>query len=48
MPVDWLEIAQKLAAGVRAKAAEDQRRLEELQAQTEDPRGPVERSASGR
>lgn len=47
MPVNWLEIAQKLAAGMRAKAAEDRRRLEELQAQRADARGPVEESASG-
>ena len=33
MSVDWLEVAQRLAAGARAKVAEDRRRLEELQAQ---------------
>jgi hypothetical protein len=48
MPVDWLEVAQKLAAGARAKVAEDRRRLEELQAQRADARGDGEASASGR
>jgi hypothetical protein len=33
VPVDWLEVMQRLAAGARAKVAEDRRRLEELQAQ---------------
>jgi hypothetical protein len=36
MPVDWLEMMQRLAAGARAKVAEDRRRLEELQAQRAD------------
>jgi hypothetical protein len=48
MPVDWLEMAQRLDAGARAKVAEDRRRLEELQAQRADARGGVEASASGR
>jgi hypothetical protein len=48
MPVDWLEMMQKLAAGARAKVAEDRRRLEELQAQRADARGGVEAPASGR
>ena len=47
MPVDWLEMAQRLAAGARAKVAEDRRRLEELQAQRADARGGVEAPASG-
>jgi hypothetical protein len=48
MPVDWLEVAQRLAAGARAKVAEDRRRLEELQAQRADARSGSETSASGR
>jgi hypothetical protein len=48
MAVDWLEMAQRLAAGARAKVAEDRRRLEELQAKKADARGDVEASASGR
>jgi hypothetical protein len=48
MLVDWLEMAQKLAAGARAKVAEDRRRLEELQAQRADARDDVEGPASGR
>jgi hypothetical protein len=48
MPVDWLEVAQKLAAGARAKVAEDRRRLEELQAQRADGRDGVEASAPAR
>jgi len=48
MAVDWLEMMQRLAAGARAKVAEDRRRLEELQAQRADARGGVEASASGR
>jgi hypothetical protein len=48
MAVDWLEMAQKLAAGARAKVAEDRRRLEELQAKKGDSRGDVEAPASGR
>jgi hypothetical protein len=47
MPVDWLEMAQKLAAGARGKAAEDRRRLEELQAEKANPH-PVEAPASDR
>jgi len=47
MAVDWLEMTQRLAAGARAKVAED-RRLEELQAKKGDSRGDVEASASGR
>jgi hypothetical protein len=42
MSVDWLEMAQKLAAGVRAKADEDRRRLEALQMERNDKRGPTE------
>jgi hypothetical protein len=38
---------QKLAAGARAKVAEDRRRLEELQAQGAGARDGVEASASG-
>ena len=48
MSVDWLEIMQRLAAGARAKVAEDRRRLEELQAQRADERGGVEASTLGR
>jgi hypothetical protein len=48
MAVDWLEMAQRLAAGARAKVAEDRRRLEELQAKKADARGDGEASASGR
>jgi hypothetical protein len=48
MAVDWLEMMQRLAAGARAKVAEDRRRLEELQAQRADARGGVEVPASGR
>lgn len=48
MPVDWLEMMQRLAAGARAKAAEDRRRLEELQAQRADARAGAEAPASGR
>jgi hypothetical protein len=48
MPFDWLEMAKKLAAGARGKAAEDHRRLEELQAQKADAHPPVEAPASGR
>ncbi|MDX6461805.1 MAG: hypothetical protein QOE55_5502 [Acidobacteriaceae bacterium] len=48
MLVDWLEMMQKLAAGARAKVAEDRRRLEELQPQKADAHGGVEASASGR
>jgi hypothetical protein len=47
MPVDWLEMMQRLAAGARAKAAEDRRRLEELQARRGDARGGVETPTSG-
>jgi hypothetical protein len=47
MPVDWLEMMQRLAAGARAKAADDRRRLEELQAQKADALGGVEAPASG-
>jgi hypothetical protein len=36
-----LEMMQRLAAGARAKVAEDRRRLEELQAQRADARGGV-------
>jgi hypothetical protein len=43
MLVDWLEMAQRLAAGARAKVAEDRRRLEELQAQRTDSRGASKR-----
>jgi len=39
---------QRLAAGARAKVAEDRRRLEELRPQKADARGGVEASASGR
>jgi hypothetical protein len=46
MAVDWLEMMQKLAAGARAKVAEDRRRLEELQAQRADA-DTVEPSAPG-
>ena len=45
MPVDWLEMTRRLAAGARAKVAEDRRRLEELQAQKADARCGVEASA---
>jgi hypothetical protein len=48
MAVDWLEMAQRLAVGARAKVAEDRRRLEELQTKKADARGDVEASASGR
>ena len=48
MPVDWLEMMQRLAAGARAKVAEDRRRLEELQARRADARGFVEASAADR
>jgi hypothetical protein len=48
MPLDWLEMAQKLAAGARGKAAEDRRRLEELQVQKAEAHPPVEAPASGR
>jgi hypothetical protein len=48
MPVDWLEMARKLAAGARGKAAEDRRRLEELQAKKEVAPPAVEAPASGR
>ena len=48
MAVDWLEMMQRLAAGARAKVAQDRRRLEELQAQRADARGGFEVSASGR
>jgi BMFP domain-containing protein YqiC len=48
MLVDWLEMMQRLAAGARAKVADDRRRLEELEAQRADARGGVEASASGR
>jgi hypothetical protein len=48
MSVDWLEMAQRLAAGARAKAAEDRRRIEESQKQKADARDPVETPASGR
>jgi hypothetical protein len=44
MTVDWLELAQRLAAGARAKVAEDRRRLEELQTQRADARRQVESS----
>jgi hypothetical protein len=47
MAVDWLEMMQRLAAGARAKVAEDRRRIEELQAQMADARCGVEPSASG-
>jgi hypothetical protein len=47
MSVDWLEMAQRLAAGARAKVAEDRRRLEELQTKKASTRGDVEASASG-
>ena len=47
MPVDWLEVMQRLAAGARAKLAEDRRRIEKLQAQRADAHGGVETSASG-
>jgi hypothetical protein len=40
-------MAQKLAAGARAKAAEDHRRLEKLQTQKNDPRVVLEASPSG-
>jgi hypothetical protein len=48
MAIDWLEMAQKLAAGARAKVAEDRRRLEELQEKKADARSDVEASASSR
>ena len=48
MAVDWLEVMQRLAAGARAKAAEDRRRLEELQGPRGDARGGVEAPDSGR
>ena len=48
MLVDWLEMMQRLAAGARAKVAEDRRRLEEQQAQKADARGGVEAPVSGR
>jgi hypothetical protein len=44
MAVDWLEMMQRLAAGARAKVAEDRRRLEELQTQRADACGGVEAS----
>jgi hypothetical protein len=47
MLVDWLEMMHRLAAGARAKVAED-RRLEELEAQSAEARGGVGASASGR
>jgi hypothetical protein len=48
MLVDWLEMMHRLAAGARAKVAEDRRRLEELGAQSAEARGGVGASASGR
>jgi hypothetical protein len=48
MSVNWLEFAQRLAAGARAKIAEDRRRLEELQEQKVDTRDRSEVAASGR
>jgi hypothetical protein len=48
MSVDWLEMAQRIAAGARAKVAEDRRRLEELQTKKADARGNVEASAPDR
>jgi hypothetical protein len=42
---DLLEMAQKLAAGARAKVAEDRRRIEELQTQRNNARSAVEASA---
>ena len=48
MLADWLEMAQRLAAGARAKVAEDRRRLEELQTQRAEARGAIEGSSSGR
>ena len=48
MLADWLEMAQRLAAGARAKVAEDRRRLEELQTQRAEARGGIEASSSGR
>ena len=48
MVVDWLEIMHRLAAGARAKVAEDRRRLQELEAQSAEARGGVEASSSGR
>jgi hypothetical protein len=42
---DLLKMAQNLAAGARAKVAEDRRRIEELQAQRNDARSAVEVSA---
>lgn len=48
MSVNWLEFAQRLAAGARAKVAEDRRRLEEPQEQKVDTRKGSEVAASGR
>jgi hypothetical protein len=48
MDVDWFEIMQRLAAGARAKVAEDRRRLEELRAQKADARGGANPEIDGR
>ena len=42
MSLTWLEFAQKLAQGARAKAALDRQRLELLQAQLASGQGKVE------
>jgi hypothetical protein len=48
MLVDLLDFAHRLAAGARAKVAEDSRRLEELRAQRANERSAVDTSASTR
>jgi hypothetical protein len=48
MIVNWLEFAQRLAEGARAKVAEDRRRLEEPPEQRADTRIRSEVATSGR
>jgi hypothetical protein len=46
MSLSWLEFAQKLAQGARAKAALDRQRLELLQAQLPSRQHKVELNTS--
>jgi hypothetical protein len=48
MRVNWLEFAQRLAEGARAKVAEDRRLLEESAEQRADTQGRSEVATSAR
>jgi hypothetical protein len=48
MTINFLDLAQKLAQGARAKAVEDRQRLAKLQAQPANGQRQTEMPSSGR